>query len=144
MPRLSARDIRRLSPEAREQVRRAMRLPERTKGEASELRGEEPLPSKYHNVQTIVDGITFDSRREATRYAELKLELLAGAITDLKLQVTFSLDIDGIHICDYVADFVYQRDGQQVVEDAKGKRLELFRIKKNLMWAIHKIDVVEV
>ena len=144
MPRLSARDIRRLSPEAREQVQRAMRSSKRTERETCALGDEEPLPSKYHNVRTLLDGITFDSRREATRYAELKLELLAGAITDLKLQVTFSLDIDGIHICDYVADFVYQRDGQQVVEDAKGKLLELFRIKKNLMWAIHKIDVVEV
>lgn len=144
MPRLSARDLKRLGPEAREQVRQAMRSSKHTNGEASALRGEESLPSKYHNVHTVVDGITFDSQREAKRYAELNLELLVGTIADLKLQVPFSLDVDGVHICDYIADFVYQRDGQQMVEDAKGKRLELFRIKKLLMWAIHKIDVVEV
>jgi hypothetical protein len=104
----------------------------------------EPRSSKYRNVRTTVDGITFASQRETQRYAELKLQLLAGEITDLQLQRPFSLDVNGVHICDYVADFVYRQKGVLVVEDAKGKRLEPFRLKKALMSAIWEIDVVEV
>lgn len=92
----------------------------------------------------MVDGITFDSRREANRYAELKLEMLAGEISHLQLQKHFSLDVNGIHICDYVADFVYQRNGKQTVEDAKGKATEEYKIKRALMRAIHDITIVEV
>lgn len=91
----------------------------------------------------MVDGITFDSRREANRYAELRLELLAGDITDLELQKPYSLDVNGIHICDYVADFVYQRNGKQTVEDAKGKATVEYKIKRALMRAIHGITIVE-
>ena len=91
-----------------------------------------------------MDEITFASKREANRYAELRIELLAGEIAELELQKTFSLAVNGVHICDYIADFVYQRNGVQIVEDAKGKATDLFRIKQALMRAIHRIDVVEV
>lgn len=144
MPRLSTRDIRRLSSEARKQIRQVLRSSPPAGASVSPDAAGADTPSKYHNVRTFVDGYSFASQREAQRYAELKLELLAGAITDLELQKPFALDINGIHICDYVADFVYRRNGAQMVEDAKGKRLELFRIKKALMLAIHAIEVVEV
>ncbi len=144
VPRLTHRDIQRLSPEARTKIRQALRSSKPTRREGLSNSETEHAPSKYHNVRTTVDGITFASGREAKRYTELKLELLAGTITDLELQKPFSLDINGIHICDYIADFVYRRDGKQVIEDAKGKRLELFRIKKALMLAIHGIAIVEV
>ncbi len=104
----------------------------------------EGTPSKYRNVRTTVDGITFASRREANRYVELRIELLTSEIEELELQKAFSLDVNGIHICDYVADFVYRRSGREIVEDAKGPRLELFKLKKALMKAILGIDVVEV
>ena len=93
-----------------------------------------------------MDEITFASKRERNRYAELRIELLAGDAkrAELELQKTFSLDVNGVHIGDYIADFACQRNGVQIVEDAKGKATDLFRIKKALMRAIHRIDVVEV
>ena len=101
-------------------------------------------PSKWRNVRTTVDGIQFASQREARRYAELKIELRAGEITDLKLQKRFALRVNGIHVCDYVADFVYHRKGIRVVEDAKGKATDVYRIKRALMRAIHGVEIVEV
>ncbi len=144
MARLTARDIRHLSPEARKQVRQALRSVASGTAQAKLPSDNERTPSKYRSIRTTVDGISFASRREANRYAELRIELLAGDIEDLVLQKPFSLDVNGIHICDYVADFVYQRNGRPIVEDAKGKRLELYRIKKLLMRAIYEIEIVEV
>ncbi len=100
--------------------------------------------SKWHNVRTTVDGITFASKHEANRYAELKIEQLAGEITDLELQKPFSLDVNGVHICDYVADFVYRKGGHFIVEDAKGKRTDLYKIKRRLMFAIYGVEIHEV
>ncbi len=105
---------------------------------------DEQSESKWHNVRTELDGITFDSAREANRYGELKIELLAGEITDLELQKRFSLDVNGIHVCNYFADFVYKRSGVQIVEDSKGKPTDLYKIKRALMLAIRGIKIVEV
>ena len=128
--------LRDLSPEARNQVCRAMGAPGSTEFQKA--------PSKWRNVRTTVDGIQFASQREARRYAELKIELRAGEITDLKLQKRFALRVNGIHVCDYVADFVYRRKGIRVVEDAKGKATDVYRIKRALMRAIHGVEIVEV
>ncbi len=144
MARLTARDIRHLSPEARKRVRQALRSDAPGDAQVKLLGDNERTPTKYRSIRTTVDGISFASRREANRYAELRIELLAGEIEDLVLQKPFSLDVNGMHICDYVADFVYQRNGKPIVEDAKGKRLELYRIKKLLMRAIYEIEIVEV
>ncbi len=99
--------------------------------------------SKWHNVRSTVDGITFASKHEAERYSELRLEQFAGEITELELQKRYRLDVNGVHICDYIADFVYKRSGVRVTEDAKGKPTELYRVKKALMRAIYGIDIVE-
>ncbi|MCL5952181.1 MAG: DUF1064 domain-containing protein [Chloroflexi bacterium] len=144
MARLTARDIRRLSPETRKQIRQALRSQVPHDEQEGHSIGDQPMPSKYRNIRTTVDGITFASQREANRYAELVIELKAGEIEELVLQKPFSLDVNGVHVCDYIADFVYRRKGAQIVEDAKGKRLELFRIKKLLMKAVLGIEVVEV
>lgn len=144
MARLTIKDLKHLSPDARKQIRRALRSQAGVQAPLTALSTPEEAPSKYRNVRTTVDGIAFASRREANRYAELKMEQQAGEITDLRRQIPFSLDVNGIHICDYEADFVYTREHKQIVEDAKGKRLELFRLKKALMLAIHGIVVVEV
>ena len=98
----------------------------------------EPKPSKYRNVKTQVDGITFDSRKEANYYADLKLREQAGEIRDLRLQVPFALyTLDEtrpgrvqLKVCDYVADFVFHdaNDVRHIV-DAKGKRTREFMLK---------------
>jgi len=63
--------------------------------------------SKYKNRKTVVDNIEFDSEREAARYGELKLLLLAGEITDLELQVPYEIEVNGVPVCTYIADFRY-------------------------------------
>ena len=107
---------------------------------------------KYGNRKTVVDGITFDSKKEATRYAELKLLQRAGEIFDLQRQVPFTLipkqTRDGKVIerpCVYKADFVYkEKDGTEVVEDVKGVCTKEYRIKKKLMLWQFGIIVKEV
>jgi len=128
--------IRDLGPEARKQVRRVIGAPA--------FADTQPVPSKWRNARVTVDGIRFASKREANRYAELKIELHAGEITDLKLQKRFALCVNGVHICDYVADFVYYRQGVRAVEDAKGKATDVYKIKRALMRAIHGIKIVEI
>lgn len=104
--------------------------------------------SKYHARKTVVDGITFDSRREAKRYGELKLLERAGAIKGLRRQVRYELipafDVGGKHYrpTSYVADFVYTdcETGGEVVEDCKGYRTDVYRLKAKLF--AHKFGVV--
>lgn len=94
--------------------------------------------SKYHAKKTTVDGITFDSRREADRYLVLKSMEEDGAIEDLRRQVRYELvpafDVDGKHYRPlfYVADFVYVEDGKEVVEDVKGMATDVYRLKSKL------------
>lgn len=101
--------------------------------------------SKYHNVKTIVDGIPFDSKAEAKRYGELKLMERVGQIFDLELQKKYSIDINGVHICNYIADFVYSNVYKiENVEDTKGMRTPIYNLKKKLMKAVHGIEITEV
>ena len=114
---------------------------------------------KYHNKKVTIDGITFDSVKEANRYRELKVLERIGEITGLELQVKFVL-IPSIYEtyerygkngkkliekeCAYIADFVYFRNGVKVVEDAKGVRTKDYIIKRKLMLFMHGIRVNEV
>lgn len=106
-----------------------------------------PGASKFHATRTVVDGITFDSKREAKRYQELKLMERAGIIRDLKRQVRYELipafDCNGKHYrpATYIADFVYTdvNTGGEVVEDCKGYRTDVYRLKAKLF--AHKFGV---
>lgn len=99
-----------------------------------------PAPkSKHRNQKTEIDGRVFDSKKEARHYLDLRAEQQDGRISGLRCQVAFPLVVNGVHICDYVADFVYVRDGKQVVEDVKSahtKKLREYVIKRNLMAAL--------
>lgn len=122
---------------------------------------------KYGNTKITVDGIQFDSKREAARYQELKLLELAGVISFLQRQTKFQLIPDQHapsnavytkgprkgqrkpgklleHECSYIADFCYIQNGETVVEDAKGYRTEVYRIKKKLMLERYGIQIREV
>lgn len=107
--------------------------------------------SKYGNRKTYVGSVLFDSKREADRYVELMLMQKAGTIKDLQTQVPFELipsirGDDGKVIqraVDYVADFTYWQDGKFVVEDAKGYRPDVYKIKKKLMLWRHGIVIKE-
>ena len=100
-------------------------------------------PSKFGNRRTEVDGLAFASKREARRYLDLREQQRAGRISDLRTQVEFPIAVNGVAICVYIADFVFLRDGVQVVEDAKGCRTDVYKLKRRLMEAFG-IDVVEV
>lgn len=107
--------------------------------------------NKYRNKKVIVNGIEFDSKREAQRWAQLKLLERAGEIANLERQVSFEL-IPAQKIrekvveraCYYIADFVYTENGQQVVEDAKGVRTPEYIIKRKMMLYRYGIRIREV
>jgi hypothetical protein len=99
---------------------------------------------KYHNKKTQVFGYLFDSKREADRYLYLRSRLEAGEINNLNLQVQFVCDVNEQHICNYIADFTYFENGKLVIEDSKGVRTPEYRIKKKLVEAIHKVEIIEV
>lgn len=125
--------------------------------------------NKYGNKKVVIDGEVFDSKREATRYQELKLLEKCGAIKDLKRQVVFELiptqrekstkvytkgrkkgqPIEGKVIekaVTYISDFAYidTATGKMVVEDSKGMRTDKYIIKRKLMLYIHGIKIQEV
>lgn len=113
------------------------------------------MKNKYGaRKMTAPDGQKFDSQREYTRWCELKLLERCGMIADLKRQVKFVLipsqkDDKGKTIekeCSYYADFQYvdRATNQFVVEDAKGMKTEVYKIKKKLMLHKYGIRIKEV
>lgn len=111
--------------------------------------------NKYHSRKAVVDGIVFDSGREACRYQQLKLLEKANKITGLALQVKFELlpaqYEETVEVFTkgpkkgqpkrgkciekavfYVADFVFCENGRMIVEDAKGCRTKDYIIKRKL------------
>lgn len=120
--------------------------------------------NKYRSKKVEIDGIVFDSKREAKRYQELSLLERVGAIQDLQRQVKFVLipaqrepDTVGIRggkkqgkllerECAYIADFVYfdNEKGVKVVEDTKGFRTKDYIIKRKLMLWVHGIKITEI
>ncbi len=113
--------------------------------------------SKYHAVKTTVDGIRFDSAKEARRYGELKLMEKAGEIHCLILQPKFNLFALSIYgkvtdpIGVYRADFSYCTcksktgcEDKLVMEDVKGFKTPLYRWKKKHVEAQYGIQIREV
>lgn len=94
--------------------------------------------SKYKSVKTVVDGITFDSKREAARYQELKLLERGGLISKLELQPKFPLIVGGKKVCTYIGDFRYLENGHDVVEDVKSEptKTSVYRLKRKLLMAL--------
>lgn len=122
---------------------------------------------KYGNTKIMVDGIQFDSKREAARYQELRLLERAGKISNLRLQVKYALiptqRAPSFEVykrgpnkgrrkpgevmekeCAYIADFVYTKGGETVVEDTKGVRTKEYIIKRKLMLERYGIRIKEV
>ncbi len=127
----------------------------RTKGQAM---------GKYRNKKVIIDGITFDSHKEARRYSELTSLARAGEISELQRQVEYILvpsQTENILYTDkrgkdrlktkvierpikYIADFVYRdKTGCIVVEDVKGKKTKEYIIKRKLMLYLQGIKIKE-
>lgn len=112
------------------------------------------MGNKYHNRKIEIDGITFDSAKEARRWQELKLLERAGEIYDLQRQVPFVLipvqkDESGKVIereVKYIADFTYKEKGslRRTVEDAKGMKTKEYIIKRKLMLHRFGLRIKEV
>ena len=123
--------------------------------------------SKYGAEKTVVDGMTFDSRKEANRWCELRLLERAGEIKNLRRQVDYVLipekrefptigkrgDVKEGRVIQkavkYRADFVYEsKGGKTIVEDVKGYKgggaYAVFAIKKKLMREVFGIEVQEI
>src|SRR6185503_13093134 len=100
-------------------------------------------------IERTLDGITFASKKEATRYATLKLLERAGKIRDLKLQPKFPVEINGRPFTIYSADFsYYDRElGRVVIEDSKSTgtaKDAAYRLRRKAAELAHGIVVVEV
>ena len=110
--------------------------------------------SKYKAKKCIIDGITFDSKKEGKRYAELRELEKRGEIADLKTQVKFELIPSqryGGKVIEravtYIADFTYYYKGDYVVEDVKSSKRMIrpeYIIKRKLMLYLKGIRVREV
>lgn len=105
-----------------------------------------PKGSKYGNARVEHDGHKFASRKERDRYVELKLMQRQGLISDLVLQPRFPLTVAGFKVCTYVADFQYLDVWADVtvVEDVKGYKTDVYRLKAKLFHAIKGFPVREV
>jgi hypothetical protein len=112
-------------------------------------------PSKYRNQKVEIDGITFDSRKEARIWFELVKMQDQGLISDLRRQVYFELapavKLDGEPKMKpplrYQADFVYVEDGELIVSDCKSaitRRHPLYRAKKHLLATVLGLQIREV
>ena len=98
--------------------------------------------SKYRNQKTVIDGIKFDSKKEADRYCELKLLERAKEISNLRLQVPYILFPKNQYgrVVKYIADFAYTENGKEVVEDCKGMKTDVYKLKKRIM--AEKYDII--
>lgn len=99
---------------------------------------------KYRAIPTTVDGIRFASKLEATRYRELRLLERSGQISGLRQQIVYPLEVCGHTVASYVADFdYYDHEGAFIIEDVKGMRTPVYRLKKKLFEALYDETITE-
>lgn len=103
------------------------------------------MRSKYHAKPTYVGGIRFASKKEASRYTELCLLANNYKIQGLKCQVKFPLIKKSKYGREvrYIADFVYYENGELVVEDVKGYKTDVYKLKKRMMAELYGIIIKE-
>jgi len=114
--------------------------------------------NKYHATKVQIDGIWFDSQREAARYQELKFLVVVGEITDLDVHPGFPLMVPDLTtegapfvfhtIGWYHADFQYRNvhTGNVIVEDVKSKptKTEAYKLRKKFVEAQYGITIAEI
>jgi len=95
--------------------------------------------NKFGNIKTLVDGIKFDSKKEAKRYLELKMLQRCGKISNLTLQPSKVLQNSfkdylgkSVREIKYICDFSYTNNGQEIWEDVKGHKTDIYKLKKKL------------
>lgn len=106
----------------------------------------EEKKNKYGAKKTTVNNIMFDSKKEAARYGELKLQQHCRLISKLQIQPRFDIKIGSKYIAFYKADFRYIKDGSEIIEDVKSKitaKNPVYRLKKKLVEALYNITILE-
>jgi hypothetical protein len=102
--------------------------------------------SKYNNKKTVVNGVEFDSEKEANYYKILLLRRKAGEIGLIELQKEYELNKGGAYSYKYFADFVFVEvaTGETKVIDVKGFKTREYIRKRRLMLKVHGITIIEV
>lgn len=102
--------------------------------------------TKFGNKKTSIDGFKFDSQAEARRYRELRVFEFAGVIRNLEMHPVFAIKVNGKHVCKYYADFAYwdNKGGKRIVEDVKGVRTAVYKLKKKMVEAMYSITITEI
>lgn len=106
---------------------------------------------KYGNQKITIAGRTFDSKAEAERFCQLRLLERAGVIRGLECQKVFELipsykkNGKTVRAVKYLADFVYRENNKIIVEDVKGCRTDVYKLKKKLFeWRYPDLEIKEV
>jgi len=151
---LTVRSIKDLPPHIQKQVMDKLSAEKSGNRKLSDVPKEKEKISKYRSQKTEINGIVFDSKKEAKRYEELLLLLKSGEIKDLRLQVEFTLQEayttytgQRVRAIRYKADFSYiDKDGQRVVEDVKSKvtKTQVYAVKKKLLIEKYGVRIVEI
>lgn len=117
---------------------------ERLSSKEYQAQSSKPKRNKYGAKRTVVDGILFDSKAEASYYSMLKMREKAGDVSAVELQRPFSLiGPKGELICTYKADFCFwdhKADKFRVV-DVKGVETAIFKLKRKMMKVLLGIEV---
>jgi len=94
--------------------------------------------NKYNNTKVVFNKIEFDSKKEMNRYIVLLNMARIGKITALELQPKFLLEEGFVYNgkkerdINYIADFKYKKGNDLIVEDVKGMKTEVYKIKRKL------------
>lgn len=108
--------------------------------------------NKYHAKKCEINGLVFDSKKEGMRYLELLEMQNNGEISKLQRQVPIELlpkqkgKYQNERNVVYVADFVYVKDGEQVVEDVKSdmtRKLPDFILKRKMLLYLKGISLFQ-
>lgn len=106
------------------------------------------MPNKYSAVTCEADGYRFDSQAERRRYFVLKVRQERGEISGLHVHPSWPLEINGVKLGRYSADYVYwdNERAMSVVEDVKSRptRTRDYVLRRKLMLALHGVTVEEV
>ncbi len=102
--------------------------------------------NKFNAVKTVVEGITFDSAKEARRYGELRLLEKNGEIRNLEIKPVYPFIVNGKTCFKMVPDFAYFDGKRRIVEDVKSPptKTRAYRIKKKCIEAYYGFEIVEV
>lgn len=102
--------------------------------------------SKYNAKKVVENGLRFDSQKEYNRWRQLVLLEQAGEIQGLRRQVPYVLIDKSEHgrAIKYIADFCYMENGKEVVEDVKGYKTDIYKLKSRLMLERYGIRIKEI